>query len=127
MSSMGYVMMNWSSEFLKQAKKKKRVEMRKKKRDEDEKEAEEDRQRKEEVEEERRSNQEQKGNISVNPLCFGINRKIMLAALDSYVARVSDLELELSALRAHQEEVKKKLEASKSSVASTVQRENKLR
>ena len=58
MSSMGYVMMNWSSELMMQIKKGKKLEMRKRRRDDDESELEvEDRARSRAAEEQRRSDE----------------------------------------------------------------------
>ena len=63
MTSMGYVMMNWSSELIKQTNKRKRVEMRKRKREEDEKEVEEEQQKADQEAELKRVLVEQKGEI----------------------------------------------------------------
>jgi len=107
MSSMGYVMMNWSSELMMQIKKGKKLEMRKRRRDDDESELEvEDRARSRAAEEQRRSDE---------------------PALENYMSRVSALESELNLMQTQQDEIRKRIDASKCSLTASAQREKKLK
>lgn len=109
MSSMGYVMMNWSSELMMQIKKGKKLEMRKRRRDDDESELEvEDRARARAAEERRRSDE----------------RKTVL---ENYMSRVSALESELNLMQTQQDEIRKRIDASKCSLTASAQREKKLK
>ena len=127
---MGYVMMNWSSELMKQAKKRKRVEMRKRKRDEEERQNEEQRQQREHEEQQQKTLEEQKGapcSRTLVHLAVRSSNRFYAVAIDEYVSRISHLESELASLRSHQDEVKRKLEATKGSLVSAIERENKFR
>jgi len=107
MSSMGYIMMNWSSELMMQVKNK-RQGMKKRRREDD---------REQEVERTARSRAEVE------------RREIdeLDATLETYISRVASLESELDLMQTQQEEIKKRLDASKCSLNSSVQRENKLK
>jgi len=109
MSSMGYIMMNWSLELARQAKcfrKCKNLEVMKRGREthESKKEAEDN-----VGAEERRKSAEQE------------------AALEKHMSRAAMLQSELDLVHAEQEEIRKRLDVYKSTLSASAQRENKLR
>jgi len=105
MSSMGFIMMNWSSELMTQVKRKRR--------------------QNDELEDidskERKRSQTSGGQMK----CNQCNQHEVTS--ENYLMKIASLESELELTRTQHEEIKKKLDISKSSLSASAQREKKLK